>query len=165
MRDKGCNGDTMGGALTGMGWRETLGGSTAPLSAALGEVVSVFKEACSGSLLVASPTGGIHTPLDRIFLAATLLGAVASSRVVFARFCDNLRDTFLFLKLAFAFLASFLALTTPECALGVVSAGFLLGFLTTVDLLSRPSVLPSEEFDLFLPFSRDGPSGTEVHVP
>uniref|UniRef100_A0A8C2WBQ3 Uncharacterized protein n=1 Tax=Cyclopterus lumpus TaxID=8103 RepID=A0A8C2WBQ3_CYCLU len=28
MTDKGCNGDTTGGALTGMGRRETLGGNT-----------------------------------------------------------------------------------------------------------------------------------------
>lgn len=32
MTDKGCNGDTTGGALTGMGKRGTLGGETIVLS-------------------------------------------------------------------------------------------------------------------------------------
>lgn len=84
MRDRGCNGDTTGAALTGTGWTETLGGSTAPLSGAFGEVVSVFKDRRS----VASPTGGIHTPLDLTFLAAPL-GGFASSRVAFAQFCNS----------------------------------------------------------------------------
>lgn len=87
MRDRGCKGDTTGAALTGMGWRGTLGGGTTRVLGGLGE--SLLLDRCSEAFSVVLMTGGIHTPLVLIVFTATLPGRLTSSRLVFALFFNN----------------------------------------------------------------------------
>lgn len=95
MTDKGCNGDTMGGPLKGMGWRETLGGYTTVLFrdlGDLGDLVSFFTVKRDdrfppvGGVLLDGNRGGVHTAVH--FFTASQLARFSTNWLVLAPFSN-----------------------------------------------------------------------------